>query len=216
MLTKITNMFSFVSTLSGVRRFSLMKQVHPENVLEHTGMVTIFALLIAKDIAYRRGEAWNCDKTKDAVLEALLHDWDEAATGDIVRPTKYYSETLLQELRKAAETGVRKIGDNLDFPHLGGAHSALKDKGTDAGFICAVADTLCAAHRIWEEAEINGNKQMLNCIPHTRNALEDLKILGLQDPLFVITNKYIDSALYILENLEKTYGFPFVDITKEV
>lgn len=151
-------MYSFVSTLSGVQRFSLLKLVHRENVLEHTGMVVIFALCIVQEL--------NSDlppekqiEIEEVLVKAIVHDWDEVITGDIVRPTKYFSETLRRELKKLEQHGINKIAEALSFFTLPELHSTAKDGVT--GYVVALADLLAAVHRVWEEVCIYNNHHMI-------------------------------------------------------
>src|SRR5262245_61049884 len=82
---KTRDLFSLVSSLSGVTRFSMLKMCHHETVLEHTGMMVCFCYVL--------GERLNACKpgTLDMgtlLSKATVHDWDETITGDVARPTK--------------------------------------------------------------------------------------------------------------------------------
>jgi 5'-deoxynucleotidase YfbR-like HD superfamily hydrolase len=169
---KTKNLFSFVSTLSGVQRFSLLKQVHRENVLEHTGMVAIFALTIAHQINDR--DTQRPIDIGRCVSKAVLHDWDEAVTGDIVRPTKYFSKELRDEFLELEMDGIEKIGEKLEINQLFENWSVAKDKNTMEGYIVCFADLMAAVHRLWDEVLVNGNARM---IPSAKGMLEFLKKL---------------------------------------
>ena len=78
MRSSINSMFSLVTTLSGIRRFSLIKLVHQENVLEHTGMVAIFAYLIGARINARMEGMIDMERL---LRKAIVHDFDECVTG---------------------------------------------------------------------------------------------------------------------------------------
>lgn len=176
MTSTTQNLFSFVSTLAGVQRFSLLKQVHKENCLEHTGMVAIFAFVIAKRILDREthyGEmATSTLSLAEVLSKAIVHDWDETVTGDVVRPTKYFSKVLREEMRLAEVAGVQKIEAALSVPYLSTLHSEAKDG--PAGYIVAFADLLAAVQHIWEEVLVSHNHHMAPAAHNTRKVFAAL------------------------------------------
>lgn len=180
---QIKNLYSFVSTLSGVNRFSMLKLVHKENCLEHTGMIAIFAYTIAEQINARILKETAKDRnavqlldTGTVLLKAVVHDFDEAVTGDVVRPTKYFSTALRDEMKKLELHGIERIATKLDLPNLIEQHFDSKDLEDRHGYIVAFADFMCAVHRLWEEVLCFNNTQMAHCAAHMHNALYNLNI----------------------------------------
>jgi 5'-deoxynucleotidase YfbR-like HD superfamily hydrolase len=157
-MSKTQNLFSFVSTLGGVRRFSLLKQVSPENVLEHTGMVAIFTLTLVAQMNEAIGPNGPKINNYLALSKAIVHDFDEVVTGDVVRPTKYHSPTLREAFKAVEAEGVQKIASTLDLPGLPYMHSSAKD-GLE-GYVVAFADQMAAAHHVWSEVMVCGNMHM--------------------------------------------------------
>lgn len=157
-MTQIKNLFSFVSTLSGVQRFSLLKLVHKENVLEHTGMVAIFALTITKQVNKNLPEEKQIS-IASVLQKAIVHDWDEVVTGDVVRPTKYFSANMRQEFKCLEKDGIARIAEDLDTPWLPNMHAHSKDNLE--GYIVAFADLMAAVHRVWEEVLVFHNHHMV-------------------------------------------------------
>ena len=184
-MSQTQNLFSFVSTLSGVQRFSLIKQVHAENVLEHTGMVAIFAMTIVSQINERTIMRRNEDKELEGAMKelipiaavltnAIIHDFDETVTGDVVRPTKYFSKELRDGFHALEMDGIAKIADKLQLAFLSDRHARAKDG--IVGYIVAFADLMAAVHRVWEEVLVNHNHHMVPCAHGMRKFL--MKIIA--------------------------------------
>ncbi len=150
---KTKELFSLVSALSGVTRFSMLKQVHKENVLEHTGMIVIFAYVLGTRLNQAAG--YNQFDIAMLLKKAIVHDWDESITGDVARPTKYYSTALRSELAALEADGIDNISISLKLTELPMLHRDAKE-GPE-GSLIAFCDIACAIHRCWEETLIFSN-----------------------------------------------------------
>lgn len=149
--------FSHVSSLSGVNRFSMYKLFHEENVLEHSGMCAKFCLILG----LRCNALWPGAMNMGILLtKALIHDWDESLTGDVARPTKYYSNTLRKELANFERAGIAKLAEAFCWPELVTLHAEAKE-GPE-GLLVAIADYSCAVHRVAEETLVHHNYALLN------------------------------------------------------
>ena len=149
---KTRQLFSLVSTLSGVTRFSMLKAVHTETVLEHTGMMACFAYTLGTLI--NAAGNYQLDMGK-LMSKATVHDWDESATGDVARPTKYFSKTLRSEMACMEYAAVERIEQDLGLRGLRQMHGEAKE-GAE-GSIVKLCDIACAIHRCWEEVQVFGN-----------------------------------------------------------
>ena len=71
----------YYRTLGGVPRWSIVRLTRPQNVLEHTALVAMYAWDIAQIIDYKgdRGEL---------LRQCLHHDLPEVETGDLPSPIK--------------------------------------------------------------------------------------------------------------------------------
>lgn len=145
-------LFSLVSGLSGVTRFSMLKMCHRENVLEHTGMMACFAFALGTRLNQIEGFQFDL-----ALLlqKAIVHDWDETVTGDIARPTKYFSTALRIELRALEAEGIANIATSLGLMDLPNIYGDAKE-GPE-GSLVALCDIACAIHRCWEEVLVFNN-----------------------------------------------------------
>jgi len=173
MQVKMTrDLFSLVSALSGVTRFSMLKMCHRENVLEHTGMMVCFCYVLgsrlnAAALQTNKGIAFNM-----AILlsKATVHDWDETITGDVARPTKYFNSKLRNELRDLEIAGVDAISQRLAMPVALDHHIEAKD-GPE-GTLVALCDIACAIHRCWEEVLVYNNMHFVLPAPRLVRVLQ--------------------------------------------
>jgi len=94
-----------------VDRFSTCRVIKKESVAEHSFYVAFYSLMIA----------WWCEaqhnlaplNLTELITKALLHDIDEAATGDIPRFFKYSDASLKEHLDAVAAQGVAIIAKKL-------------------------------------------------------------------------------------------------------
>lgn len=145
-------LFTLVSSLSGVTRFSMLKMCHRETVLEHTGMMVCFCFALGSRINQYSGFQLDMGKL---LTKATVHDWDEAITGDVARPTKYFSSTLRNEMAALEKEGVSDISEALEIKTLSALHADAKEE--PEGQIVKLCDIACAIHRCWEEVLVFNN-----------------------------------------------------------
>lgn len=167
----LLKLFSLVHDMSAVQRFSRLRMVHPENVLAHTGMVCVFAYAIARKLndCYRVqlpaiDVAW-------VMARAVVHDMDETITGDIVRPTKYFSAELRSELGRLETKGINNIALALDIPAIISDFTSAK-QGRE-GFVVKLADLLAALCTTYIEVCVLGNTAMVQAAGGFSIALRD-------------------------------------------
>lgn len=156
----LKTLFSVTHDMSAVQRFSRVRMVHPENCLAHTGMVCIFAYAIGRKLQKLRPandpEYLNMGT---AMCRAVVHDLDETITGDIVRPTKYFSAAIRSELGKLEVKGVNNIATALDLHML--TADWMRAKEGREGYVVKLADLLAAVCTVWTEVCVHGNLAMV-------------------------------------------------------
>lgn len=90
----MSHFFAYLSRMRLIQRWSLMYNVHEENIQEHSLQVSMIAhiLAVVKNELY----GGNVNPDRVAVL-AMYHDASEVITGDLPTPIKYFSP----EIKKA-------------------------------------------------------------------------------------------------------------------
>lgn len=193
----LKSLFSVAHDMAAVQRFSRIRMVHPENVLQHTGMVCLFAYAIACRTMARAPRELKPLDIGLVMCRAVAHDLDETITGDIVRPTKYFSEALRGELRKLEQSGIKSIGDAFGDEYL--AIDWRNAKNGREGFIVKLADLLAAACTVYTEVRVTNNFAMVQPAPRMLGLLGDMRnFLGSQTIDFSI-DEQIELGLVIEE-----------------
>ncbi|MBI2592818.1 MAG: HD domain-containing protein [Candidatus Colwellbacteria bacterium] len=139
-------------SLSHVIRFSSHEQHFRESVAEHSFYVTYFVAVICH-LLKKAGET--IDEAK-AIKIALVHDMEEAFTGDIVSPFKHYSEELLSAIRKVNQEVIQEVFEDLpgdlssDFISLW--QEDLEQKTREAQVV-KLADKISVVAKAYEEVK---------------------------------------------------------------
>ena len=151
-----------VNKLRYVRRFSTALVHHQENVAEHSYYVVAYTYFIGT-WAQRRGAKLDMG---EAMLRAMIHDMDEAKTGDFVRPFKHSDAVLKDTLEVHAKLQFYGLMHGL-YPQdeetptvLTKLWATAKDK-TREGCLVALADYLAVLAHMWQELYC-GNASMLS------------------------------------------------------
>jgi 5'-deoxynucleotidase len=165
----VDGIFSLVSRLSGIQRFSMLKMCHPENVLEHVGMVCIFCYIITD---WLNQVEPNIDIGK-VLTRAVVHDFDETITGDVPRPTKYFSKELRASMTQLEMNGIANLARKLHLATLVMDHAVAKEH--KEGAIVALADIMAAIHRVWEEVLIYNNHHFVEPAKGMREVLVNVR-----------------------------------------
>ena len=94
--------FAFINRMKYIKRWSLMRSVREENIMEHSQQVAVIAHALALISNKKFGGNINIEKT---VLLAQYHEVGEVITGDLPTPIKYFNpeiKTAYKDLEKVA------------------------------------------------------------------------------------------------------------------
>lgn len=180
--------------MSSVYRYSSLPHGRPENVAEHSYYVVFYCLLIAKDM---ERDGYKIDYYR-LLVSAIIHDLDEAITGDIIRPVKYSSEELRDMLGKVADIYCRHTLRKLDIEEaeqLYDLWEKARDPATIEGQILQVCDMLSVISYCIERIR-SGNSYMQTIL---RGAYENF-LKRLKTPV------YLKYETQIKELCERYYG----------
>ena len=74
-----------------IKRWSLMRSVREENIMEHSQQVAFIAHALAVITNKLYGGSLDCEK---CVLYAIYHECSEVLTGDLPTPIKYFNRSI--------------------------------------------------------------------------------------------------------------------------
>ena len=158
----VLKFFSIIDEFASVTRYSKNRPIKEENNLEHTGFVTLFSYLIGIDLQNQFNIKIDFGKLLSG---AVCHDMDETLTGDIPRPTKYYSKELRETIGKVELDSIKKLAGILG--HKEGSKNLIDDwmnaKGTATveQVIVKMADLVGVIYKVWQEMIMLNNNCFL-------------------------------------------------------
>lgn len=190
-------LFEAMSSLSSIERYSQSFLTKQENVLEHSGFVTLFSYFIGVELI-SKGVELNMELL---LTKSIIHDIDEIITGDVPRPTKYFNPDSIKIFKEMERSGVQLflkdlINDNDIL--IKTIYSKWKHAKDDAeGEIVKLADLAAVAYKAWEEYIILGNSRLIG---HLYSVRENIKSVDFSIVLFDIQNNLIDLINNIIDH----------------
>ena len=85
------NFYAFMDRMKYIKRWSLMRSVREENIMEHSQQVAMLAHALA--IINNKVFGGDADAEK-CVLYAVYHECSEVMTGDLPTPIKYFNNSI--------------------------------------------------------------------------------------------------------------------------
>lgn len=217
--------FKILQQFSSVKRYSRDRLICPENDLEHTGFVALISYFLALEVR-KLGVEINLEKL---LVGAIVHDIDEALTGDVPRPTKHNNNSLLEEIKRLEFNSVKTIFEYLDQENS--QNNIVKDwedakkDGTIEGDIVKLADTLSVVYKVWVEVVLMSNRSFLIVAEEIKQALE-FQLEKLENTAYSpknieyglwLCNTYEDSLSIVLECISSAAGvYPLIPLPIEI
>lgn len=152
----MSKFFAFLNRMKYIKRWSLMRSVREENIMEHSQQVAV----IAHALALIRNKIYggNVDVGK-VVLLAQYHEVGEVITGDLPTPIKYFNPEIkaaYKDLEKSAsEKLLKMLPETLKDEYR---EYVLPDEQTEEYKIVKCADRLAAYLKCVEEVKV-GNSE---------------------------------------------------------
>ena len=169
-----TPFYAMLSRLRYITRWGLMRNTRPENVMEHTAVVAMFAHALAV-LHNERGGNVSPDRVG---MMALFHETGEVITGDMPTPVKYFNAQIRGEYAKLEDRAVEKIAATLPDPDRKGLSPFLQpDRVSQEYRFMKAADKLSAYLKCLEERQA-GNREFDEA---GRAAEEKLRAMGLKE-----------------------------------
>ncbi|HHW23261.1 MAG TPA: 5'-deoxynucleotidase [Clostridiaceae bacterium] len=150
--------FAFLSRMRHIYRWSLMRNVTRENIMEHSLQVA----MVAHGLALINNRIFNGNVNPEKVaLLAIYHDSNETITGDLPTPIKYFNPDIQESYRALEDISKEKLLSLLPEPLKEDYRNVLFfDENSPEGKLVKAADRICAYIKCIEELKAgNGEFQ---------------------------------------------------------
>lgn len=141
--------FAFLNRMKYIKRWSLMRSIREENIMEHSHQVAVIAHALG--LINNKIFGGNVDVNK-VVMLAQYHEAGEVITGDLPTPIKYFNpeiKTAYKDLEKQASIRLLKmLPDELKEEY---EKFVLPDVETEEYKLVKYADRLAAYLKCVEE-----------------------------------------------------------------
>lgn len=189
------NFYAFCDRMKYIKRWSLMRSVREENIMEHSQQVAMLAhaLAIIKNEMF--GGSVNEEK---CVMYAVYHECGEVMTGDLPTPIKYFNNSIHGAYKNLEEKACEKLLAMLPeqfSQKLGGF--LIPDMTGEEYKIVKAADRLAAYIKCLEEQRC-GNSEFEKA---KKSIEEDLHSRNMPEVEYFFQN-FIPAFLLTLDELE--------------
>ncbi len=106
----MSKFFAFISRMKFIKRWSLMRSVREENIMEHSFDV----VMIAHALALIKNKIYNGNvSVEKVVLLAQYHEVGEVITGDLPTPIKYFNPEIKNAYKDLEKNACIKLLNSL-------------------------------------------------------------------------------------------------------
>ena len=102
----MSKFFAFLNRMKYIKRWSLMRSIREENIMEHSQQVTVIAHALA--LINNKVYGGNVDVNR-VVLLATYHEVGEVITGDLPTPIKYFNPEIKSAYKDLERNACEKI-----------------------------------------------------------------------------------------------------------
>ena len=191
----MSKFFAFLSRMKYIKRWSLMRSVREENIMEHTLEVSLIAHALAVIKNKNFGGGVNVEKV---VLLAQYHEVGEVITGDLPTPVKYFNPEIkkaYKEIEKGAcERILSMLPEELKSEY---ADYVLPNEDSEEYKIVKSADRLSAYLKCVEEVKA-GNSEFKKA---KKSILSELKSLKREEVDYYL-NEFVPAYELTLDELD--------------
>ncbi len=189
------NFFALMDRMKYIKRWSLMRSVREENIMEHSQQVamTAHALAVINNKVFGgKADAGIC------ALYAIYHECSEVLTGDLPTPIKYFNRTITGAYKDIEGVANEKLLDTLP-EELRKEFALCVKPDTDSieWRLVKVADRLSAYIKCLEERRC-GNTEFEKAEKSIR---KDILSRGIPEADYFVKN-FIPAFLLSLDELE--------------
>ncbi|MBE7086700.1 MAG: 5'-deoxynucleotidase [Clostridiales bacterium] len=166
--------FAFIDRMKFIKRWSLMRSVREENIMEHSQQVAVIAHALA--VIENKKFGGDIDVTK-TVLLSQYHEVGEVITGDLPTPIKYFNPEISSAYKDLEKNACERLLKMLpDFMQDEYAKYILHDENSKEYQVVKYADRISAYLKCVEETKA-GNSEFKKA---GANILRELKACPMQ------------------------------------
>ncbi len=169
------NFYAFMDRMKYIKRWSLMRSVREENIMEHSQQVAMLAHALA--VINNKIYNGNADAEK-CVMYAVYHECSEVMTGDLPTPIKYFNNSIHGAYKSLEDQACDKLLTMLPEELRGEIGFYVKpDTDSQEYKLVKAADRLAAYVKCLEEhrcgnTEFEKAKKSIEEDLHSRNLRE--------------------------------------------
>ena len=148
--------YAYLSRMKLIRRWGLMRNLIPENDMEHAMQAAMIAHALALIGNTRYGRSY---KAEHVMALALFHDISEVITGDLPTPVKHNNPQIKAEYHKIERIAIQRLKQMLP-EDLQPAYEPLLNPDQDSGEwrLVKAADRICGYVKCLEETKAGNNE----------------------------------------------------------
>ena len=189
------NFYAFMDRMKYIKRWSLMRSVRDENIMEHSQQVAMLAHALA--IINNKVFSGSADAEK-CVLYAVYHECGEVMTGDLPTPIKYFNNSIHGAYKSLEDKACDKLLDMLPEELKGEMTQYVKPDTSCIEYkIVKAADRFAAYIKCLEEHRC-GNTEFEKA---KKSIEEDLHSRNMPEVEYFF-EKFIPSFMLTLDELE--------------
>ena len=169
----MSKFFAFLNRMKYIKRWSLMRSIREENIMEHSQQVAVIAhaLALINNKIYNGGVDVN-----KVVLLAQYHEVGEVITGDLPTPIKYFNPEIKSAYKDLEENACKRILGMLPNELKGEYEKyVLPNTDTYEYKLVKAADRLSAYLKCVEEVKA-GNSEFKKAKSTIEKDLKGLKL----------------------------------------
>ncbi len=169
--------FAYLSRMKLIQRWGLMRNIRPENDMEHALQAAIIAHGLAAMAVTRFAKKVN---PEHVMALAIYHDAGEVITGDLPTPVKYHNPFMRTEYKKLEELAHHKLLSMLP-PDLQPSYEPylIHQDDTYEWKLVKAADRICAYIKCVEE-EMAGNSEFLQAKSSVLKSIQENELPEVQ------------------------------------
>ena len=164
--------FAYIARMKYIGRWGLMRSTVPENIQEHSHMVSVLAHALA---VIRRDKFGETVDPGHVAAVALYHDAPEIFTGDLPTPVKYANPAIRDAYKAVEQSAADRLVAMLPDEMRPAFGQLLSETDPEVLALVKAADKLSAHLKCLEELKA-GNREFQQAAEQTLRALESYRL----------------------------------------